>query len=126
MNSKAEVRFHLASADWITEDVRQKMAVMVFSAHLSLLLIDYILIPSFPPNGTQSSLHRLSGSPVWPLYRPRTALLHQGCCIMWFLTVFCGIYFSRCFIYPFNPSSYFSILVIYSTQENNKGTLRSL
>ncbi|XP_003217316.2 large ribosomal subunit protein mL62 [Anolis carolinensis] len=28
VNTKAEVRFHLASADWITEDVRQKMAVM--------------------------------------------------------------------------------------------------
>lgn len=29
VNSKAEVRFHLASADWIPEDVRQKMAVLV-------------------------------------------------------------------------------------------------
>ncbi|KAM8796974.1 large ribosomal subunit protein mL62 [Eudromia elegans] len=28
VNSKAEVRFHLASADWIPEDVRQKMALM--------------------------------------------------------------------------------------------------
>ncbi|XP_048346554.1 peptidyl-tRNA hydrolase ICT1, mitochondrial [Sphaerodactylus townsendi] len=28
VNTKAEVRFHLASADWIAEDVRQKMAVM--------------------------------------------------------------------------------------------------
>ncbi|KAL8163250.1 UNVERIFIED_CONTAM: Peptidyl-tRNA hydrolase ICT1, mitochondrial [Gekko kuhli] len=28
VNTKAEVRFHLATADWITEDVRQKMAVM--------------------------------------------------------------------------------------------------
>uniref|UniRef100_A0A8D0GUZ7 Large ribosomal subunit protein mL62 n=1 Tax=Sphenodon punctatus TaxID=8508 RepID=A0A8D0GUZ7_SPHPU len=28
VNSKAEVRFHLASADWIAEDVRQKMAEM--------------------------------------------------------------------------------------------------
>ncbi|XP_060108214.1 large ribosomal subunit protein mL62 isoform X2 [Heteronotia binoei] len=28
VNTKAEIRFHLASADWITEDVRQKMAVM--------------------------------------------------------------------------------------------------
>uniref|UniRef100_A0A7M4E4Y2 Mitochondrial ribosomal protein L58 n=1 Tax=Crocodylus porosus TaxID=8502 RepID=A0A7M4E4Y2_CROPO len=28
VNSKAEVRFHLASADWIPEDVRQKIAVM--------------------------------------------------------------------------------------------------
>ncbi|XP_014457274.1 large ribosomal subunit protein mL62 [Alligator mississippiensis] len=28
VNSKAEVRFHLASADWIPEDVRQKMAVL--------------------------------------------------------------------------------------------------
>ncbi|XP_032312757.1 peptidyl-tRNA hydrolase ICT1, mitochondrial isoform X2 [Camelus ferus] len=28
VNSKAEVRFHLASADWIAEPVRQKMAVM--------------------------------------------------------------------------------------------------
>nr|XP_005297511.1 peptidyl-tRNA hydrolase ICT1, mitochondrial [Chrysemys picta bellii] len=28
VNSKAEVRFHLASADWIAEDVRQKIAVM--------------------------------------------------------------------------------------------------
>ncbi|XP_006136470.2 large ribosomal subunit protein mL62 isoform X2 [Pelodiscus sinensis] len=28
VNSKAEVRFHLASADWIAEDVREKMAVM--------------------------------------------------------------------------------------------------
>ncbi|KAG8509636.1 Peptidyl-tRNA hydrolase ICT1, mitochondrial [Galemys pyrenaicus] len=27
VNSKAEVRFHLATADWITEPVRQKMAV---------------------------------------------------------------------------------------------------
>ncbi|XP_015988054.2 peptidyl-tRNA hydrolase ICT1, mitochondrial [Rousettus aegyptiacus] len=27
VNSKAEVRFHLASADWIAEPVRQKMAV---------------------------------------------------------------------------------------------------
>ncbi|KFQ20509.1 hypothetical protein N332_11331, partial [Mesitornis unicolor] len=26
VNSKAEVRFHLASADWIPEDTRQKMA----------------------------------------------------------------------------------------------------
>ncbi|XP_054134802.1 peptidyl-tRNA hydrolase ICT1, mitochondrial isoform X1 [Melozone crissalis] len=29
VNSKAEVRFHLASADWIPEAVRQKMALMV-------------------------------------------------------------------------------------------------
>lgn len=29
MNSKAEVRFHLESADWIPEAVRQKMALMV-------------------------------------------------------------------------------------------------
>ncbi|KAJ6660345.1 hypothetical protein lerEdw1_017768, partial [Lerista edwardsae] len=28
VNTKAEIRFHLASADWIAEDVRQKMAVM--------------------------------------------------------------------------------------------------
>ncbi|XP_061472102.1 large ribosomal subunit protein mL62 isoform X2 [Rhineura floridana] len=28
VNTKAEVRFHLASADWISEDARQKMAVM--------------------------------------------------------------------------------------------------
>ncbi|XP_066473243.1 large ribosomal subunit protein mL62 [Tiliqua scincoides] len=28
VNTKAEVRFHLASADWIAEDVRQNMAVM--------------------------------------------------------------------------------------------------
>ncbi|XP_066243013.1 large ribosomal subunit protein mL62 isoform X3 [Saccopteryx leptura] len=28
VNSKAEVRFHLATADWITEPVRQKMAIM--------------------------------------------------------------------------------------------------
>ncbi|XP_075576149.1 large ribosomal subunit protein mL62 [Pelecanus crispus] len=28
VNTKAEVRFHLASADWIPEDVRQKMASM--------------------------------------------------------------------------------------------------
>ncbi|XP_030390230.1 peptidyl-tRNA hydrolase ICT1, mitochondrial isoform X2 [Gopherus evgoodei] len=28
VNSKAEIRFHLASADWIAEDVRQKIAVM--------------------------------------------------------------------------------------------------
>ncbi|KAF7249005.1 Peptidyl-tRNA hydrolase ICT1, mitochondrial [Varanus komodoensis] len=28
VNTKAEVRFHLESADWIAEDVRQKMAVM--------------------------------------------------------------------------------------------------
>ncbi|XP_077019891.1 large ribosomal subunit protein mL62 isoform X1 [Tamandua tetradactyla] len=28
VNSKAEVRFHLASADWIAEPVRQKMAMM--------------------------------------------------------------------------------------------------
>nr|XP_020661960.1 peptidyl-tRNA hydrolase ICT1, mitochondrial [Pogona vitticeps] len=28
VNSKAEVRFHLTSADWIAEDTRQKMAVM--------------------------------------------------------------------------------------------------
>ncbi|XP_067403618.1 large ribosomal subunit protein mL62 [Emydura macquarii macquarii] len=28
VNSKAEVRFHLASADWIAEDVRQKIAVL--------------------------------------------------------------------------------------------------
>ncbi|XP_055264613.1 peptidyl-tRNA hydrolase ICT1, mitochondrial [Moschus berezovskii] len=28
VNSKAEVRFHLASADWIAEPVRQKMALM--------------------------------------------------------------------------------------------------
>ncbi|XP_074871027.1 large ribosomal subunit protein mL62 isoform X2 [Carettochelys insculpta] len=28
VNSKAEVRFHLASADWIAEDVRQKIAAM--------------------------------------------------------------------------------------------------
>ncbi|XP_053156531.1 peptidyl-tRNA hydrolase ICT1, mitochondrial [Hemicordylus capensis] len=28
VNTKAEVRFHLASADWIEEDIRQKMAVM--------------------------------------------------------------------------------------------------
>ena len=29
VNSKAEVRFHLASADWIAEPVRQKMALTV-------------------------------------------------------------------------------------------------
>lgn len=29
VNSKAEVRFHLASAEWIAEPVRQKMAVTV-------------------------------------------------------------------------------------------------
>ena len=29
VNTKAEVRFHLASADWIPEAVRQKMASMV-------------------------------------------------------------------------------------------------
>lgn len=29
VNSKAEVRFHLASADWIPEAVRQNMALMV-------------------------------------------------------------------------------------------------
>lgn len=29
VNTKAEVRFHLASADWIPEAVRQKMALMV-------------------------------------------------------------------------------------------------
>ncbi|KAG8129076.1 putative Peptidyl-tRNA hydrolase ICT1 mitochondrial-like protein [Naja naja] len=29
VNSKAEVRFHLASADWISEEVRQKMAVLM-------------------------------------------------------------------------------------------------
>lgn len=29
VNSKAEVRFHLASADWIAEPVRQKIAHMV-------------------------------------------------------------------------------------------------
>ncbi|NWX84109.1 ICT1 hydrolase, partial [Nothoprocta pentlandii] len=28
VNTKAEVRFHLASADWIPEDVREKMALM--------------------------------------------------------------------------------------------------
>ncbi|NXF54048.1 ICT1 hydrolase, partial [Oceanites oceanicus] len=28
VNTKAEVRFHLASADWIPEDARQKMALM--------------------------------------------------------------------------------------------------
>ncbi|XP_053231825.1 peptidyl-tRNA hydrolase ICT1, mitochondrial isoform X2 [Podarcis raffonei] len=28
VNTKAEVRFHLATADWISEDVRQKMATM--------------------------------------------------------------------------------------------------
>nr|KAF6286854.1 mitochondrial ribosomal protein L58 [Pipistrellus kuhlii] len=28
VNSKAEIRFHLATADWIAEPVRQKMAVM--------------------------------------------------------------------------------------------------
>ncbi|XP_036197758.1 large ribosomal subunit protein mL62 isoform X1 [Myotis yumanensis] len=28
VNSKAEVRFHLATADWIAEPVRQKMAIM--------------------------------------------------------------------------------------------------
>ncbi|KAH0629471.1 hypothetical protein JD844_011553 [Phrynosoma platyrhinos] len=28
VNTKAEVRFHLVSADWIAEDVREKMAVM--------------------------------------------------------------------------------------------------
>lgn len=29
VNSKAEVRFHLASADWIAEPVRQKIALKV-------------------------------------------------------------------------------------------------
>lgn len=29
VNSKAEVRFHLATADWIAEPVRQKMAITV-------------------------------------------------------------------------------------------------
>ncbi|XP_040845635.1 peptidyl-tRNA hydrolase ICT1, mitochondrial isoform X4 [Ochotona curzoniae] len=29
VNSKAEVRFHLATADWIAEPVRHKMAVMI-------------------------------------------------------------------------------------------------
>ncbi|CAK6438505.1 unnamed protein product [Pipistrellus nathusii] len=28
VNSKAEIRFHLATADWIAEPVRQKMAIM--------------------------------------------------------------------------------------------------
>lgn len=32
VNSKAEIRFHLATADWIAEPVRQKMAVMVTPA----------------------------------------------------------------------------------------------
>nr|KAF6296361.1 mitochondrial ribosomal protein L58 [Myotis myotis] len=32
VNSKAEVRFHLATADWIAEPVRQKMAIMVTPA----------------------------------------------------------------------------------------------
>lgn len=36
VNSKAEVRFHLASADWIAEPVRQKMAVTVGAAPLPL------------------------------------------------------------------------------------------
>lgn len=34
VNSKAEVRFHLASADWIPEAVRQKMASMVSTPQL--------------------------------------------------------------------------------------------
>lgn len=37
VNSKAEVRFHLASADWIAEPVRQKMAVMVTAAPLLII-----------------------------------------------------------------------------------------
>lgn len=36
VNSKAEVRFHLASADWIEEPVRQKIALMVPTPFLSL------------------------------------------------------------------------------------------
>lgn len=35
VNSKAEVRFHLASADWIPEAVRQKMASMVSTPQLA-------------------------------------------------------------------------------------------
>lgn len=31
VNSKAEVRFHLASADWIAEPVRQKIALKVLT-----------------------------------------------------------------------------------------------
>lgn len=38
MNSKAEVRFHLASADWIAEPVRQKIALMVPTRFLSLCI----------------------------------------------------------------------------------------
>lgn len=36
VNSKAEVRFHLASADWIAEPVRQKIALTVPTPFLSL------------------------------------------------------------------------------------------
>lgn len=37
VNSKAEVRFHLATADWIAEPVRQKMAITVTTGPLLFL-----------------------------------------------------------------------------------------
>lgn len=37
VNSKAEVRFHLATAEWIAEPVRQKMAIMVGNHRLLFL-----------------------------------------------------------------------------------------
>lgn len=55
MNSKAEVRFHLASADWIAEPVRQKIALMVptpccpvdpWGGHR---LVGLSGVPHFPP-----------------------------------------------------------------------------
>lgn len=55
VNSKAEVRFHLASADWIAEPVRQKIALMVptpccpvdpWGGHR---LVGLSGVPHFPP-----------------------------------------------------------------------------
>lgn len=54
VNSKAEVRFHLASADWIAEPVRQKIALKVPSPFCPAIpgwdrLMGLCGVPHFPP-----------------------------------------------------------------------------
>lgn len=56
VNSKAEVRFHLASADWIEEPVRLKLAVKVSTG------------PSFLRNPSVTLKPCLRGALVLPLF----------------------------------------------------------
>lgn len=54
VNSKAEVRFHLASADWIAEPVRQKIALKVPTPFCLAIpgwdrLMGLCGVPHFPP-----------------------------------------------------------------------------